>query len=90
MSQPENRKKLYEWMSQTNLNDVAESIKNIHRKNYPLLIILVKERGIILRLNVAQGQDSESETLDKLLSGLDRYTMIKVSKKILGTSYISS
>lgn len=86
MTQLDNRVKLYEWMNQTNLGDVVESVKNIHRKFYPLLVVLIKERGMISRLEVIKGQDSETEAVEKLLSGLDRYTMIKVSfKKVFVT-----
>lgn len=54
MSQQENRQKLYAWMS-LSMSNVADSIKLIHKTKYPLLIILVKERGTISAHLIAKG-----------------------------------
>lgn len=54
MSQAENRQKLYAWM-EADMPDVAENVKNIHKSKYPLLIVLIKERGTIMPSAIAKG-----------------------------------
>ncbi|KAI1693353.1 UBX domain-containing protein [Ditylenchus destructor] len=77
MTQKENREKLYQWLSGGSMRDVCENLKTINRNKYPLLIILVKDRGTIYPSSVVKGHDSAESTLEKLMMGLDTYMRIK-------------
>ena len=55
ITQDQNKQNLFEWMNLSNMSSVAESIRMIPTVKYPLLVILVKERGTIMRANVIMG-----------------------------------
>lgn len=81
ITQYENRQNFYEWMSIGNLGTVNESIRQIPHNKYPLLVIIVKERGQIQRSSLIYGQDNLASAMQKLMIGLDQYQIIKDQDK---------
>jgi hypothetical protein len=74
---PENRQRLLDWLELLNLNDVAQTIRHIRRENYPVLLVLIKDRGTVQPVTYASGHDSPDAVLEKLMNGLDMFLAVK-------------
>lgn len=55
VTQHQNRQHFFEWLSMASLSSLADSIKLFPQTQYPLLILLAKERGVITRTSVVYG-----------------------------------
>jgi hypothetical protein len=74
---PENKTRLIDWLDMLNLNEVAHSIRHIRRENYPVLMVLIKDRANVQPVIFATGHDSPDAVLEKLMQGLDTYVNVK-------------
>jgi hypothetical protein len=78
VTQKENRDKLFEWVMTTNNGgDIVEHVRRIQTAHYPLLVVLVKERGSVQPVSVIQGHDDSTKLIEKLMVALDYYQQIK-------------
>ena len=79
MTQASNRQKLFDWLAAmgSQVSEVADSVKHVPHARYPLLAVLVKERGTVTPTALAHGHDSIDSVMEKLMLGLDHYTRIK-------------
>lgn len=56
VTQKENQDKLNEWIMQLpSGGDVVENLRHIGQQRYPLLVVLVKERGTIAPVSIVYG-----------------------------------
>jgi hypothetical protein len=55
MTQQQNSHTFFEWMNLNGLNVIGDSIRAIPQNKYPLLVILVKEKGQFQRSAVIYG-----------------------------------
>uniref|UniRef100_A0AC34FUB0 UBX domain-containing protein n=1 Tax=Panagrolaimus sp. ES5 TaxID=591445 RepID=A0AC34FUB0_9BILA len=74
---PENRTRFLDWLEMLNLNDVAQTVRHIRRENYPILMVLIKDRGTVQPVTYASGHDSPDAALQKLMQGLDMFLAVK-------------
>uniref|UniRef100_A0A914Z103 UBX domain-containing protein n=1 Tax=Panagrolaimus superbus TaxID=310955 RepID=A0A914Z103_9BILA len=74
---PENRTRFLDWLEMLNLNDVAQTVRHIRRENYPILLVLIKDRGTVIPVTYASGHDSPDVVLEKLMQGLDMFLAVK-------------
>lgn len=77
MTQRENRLKLFEWMEGLNVRDLKNTLERLSDERYPLLVVLIKDKGVIQPVEVAWGCDDPQQVVDKLMNGLDQYQNIK-------------
>jgi DNA-binding response OmpR family regulator len=73
----ENKTRLIDWFEMLNLNEVAHQLRHIRRENYPVLMVLIKDRGNVMPITMATGHDSPDAVLEKLMQGLDTYVNVK-------------
>jgi hypothetical protein len=59
------------------MSEVADLFKHINHSQYPLLLVLVKDRGQVNLSAMARGHDAIDSVMEKLMSGLDRCMSIK-------------
>ncbi|KAI3415336.1 hypothetical protein GPALN_004948 [Globodera pallida] len=73
----DNKQSFFEWMDLANIGTIGNGIKMIPSSKYPLLIVLIKERGVIARADCIYGQDTAVMTTQKLIEALDQFQNIK-------------
>lgn len=73
----ENRQRLIDWLELLNLNEVALAVRTISRDKYPILMVLIKDRGTVSPIVIATGHDAHQAVLTKLMEGLDAFMGIK-------------
>jgi hypothetical protein len=56
MTEAENRSKFFEWLIENGLIQVKDVVKSIVKDEYPLLILLTKERGTINVDTIIKGE----------------------------------
>lgn len=58
MTESENRSKFFDWLIENGLVEVKDIVKSVVKDEYPLLILLIKDRGTASVDTVIKGKDS--------------------------------
>ncbi|KAM3720041.1 FAS-associated factor [Dirofilaria immitis] len=77
ITQKENRLKLFEWIDMLNLRDIRRTLEKFSDERFPLLVVIIKEKSVILPISVAWGCDGPQQVINKLMEGLEEYQRIK-------------
>ncbi|VDK74633.1 unnamed protein product [Onchocerca ochengi] len=77
ITQKENRLKLFEWIDMLNVRDIRRTLEKFSVERFPLLVVIIKEKSVILPINVAWGCDGPEQVVNKLMEGLEEYQRIK-------------
>uniref|UniRef100_A0A0R3RT25 UAS domain-containing protein n=1 Tax=Elaeophora elaphi TaxID=1147741 RepID=A0A0R3RT25_9BILA len=77
ITQKENRLKLFEWIDMLNVRDIRRTLEKFSDERFPLLVVIIKEKSVILPISVAWGCDGPQQVVNKLMEGLEEYQRIK-------------
>ncbi|CAG9534243.1 unnamed protein product [Cercopithifilaria johnstoni] len=77
ITQKENRLKLFEWIDMLNVRDIRQTLEKFSDERFPLLVVIIKEKSVILPISVAWGCDGPQQVVNKLMEGLEEYQRIK-------------
>lgn len=77
MTEAENRSKFFEWLIENGLLQVKDVVKSIVKDEYPLLILLTKDRGTITVDTVIKGTETSETVMEKLITCLDNFQSVK-------------
>ncbi|KAL3993779.1 UBA-like domain family protein [Acanthocheilonema viteae] len=80
ITQKENRLKLFEWIDMLNVRDIRQTLEKFPDERFPLLVVIIKEKGVILPVSVAWGCDGPQQVVNKLMEGLEEYQRIKTAE----------
>jgi hypothetical protein len=56
MTQAANRTKLYEWLTVSGMDSVAQDLRGVSLDRYPLLVVIIKEKGSYSVASVSFGK----------------------------------
>lgn len=57
MTEADNRSKFFEWLIENNLLQVKDVAKGASKDQYPLLILLIKDRGSVAVEGIIRGKN---------------------------------
>ncbi|KAI6183704.1 FAS-associated factor 1 [Aphelenchoides bicaudatus] len=77
MTENENRAKFFEFLIENSLLQVKDVIKSVGKDDYPLLILLTKDRGTVSVDEIIRGTEIAETTMEKLINCLDNFQQIK-------------
>ncbi|KAK6103962.1 UBA-like domain family protein [Brugia pahangi] len=80
ITQKENRLKLFEWIDVLNVRDIRQTLEKFSDERFPLLVVIIKEKSVILPISVAWGCDGPEQVVNKLMEGLEEYQRIKTAE----------
>ncbi|VDO25532.1 unnamed protein product [Brugia timori] len=96
ITQKENRLKLFEWIDVLNVRDIRQTLEKFNLafalslfsdERFPLLVVIIKEKSVILPISVAWGKyiclvgcDGPEQVVNKLMEGLEEYQRIKTAE----------
>uniref|UniRef100_A0A1I8EIF1 UAS domain-containing protein n=1 Tax=Wuchereria bancrofti TaxID=6293 RepID=A0A1I8EIF1_WUCBA len=89
ITQKENRLKLFEWIDVLNVRDIRQTLEKFSDERFPLLVVIIKEKSVILPISVAWGNikiylligcDGPEQVVNKLMEGLEEYQRIKTAE----------
>ncbi|CAD5214817.1 unnamed protein product [Bursaphelenchus xylophilus] len=82
VTQDDNRKKFNDWVAELGLTDVADVLRIHPKEDYPLLLLITKERSNYSVANVCQGFDNATDCVEKIMQALDQYQAIKNKEEV--------
>ncbi|EFO21815.2 hypothetical protein LOAG_06671 [Loa loa] len=82
ITQKENRLKLFEWIDMLNVRDIRRTLEKFSDERFPLLVVIIKEKSVILPISVAWGCDGPEQVVNKLMEGLEEYQRIKNAEAV--------
>ncbi|MFH4984116.1 hypothetical protein AB6A40_010825 [Gnathostoma spinigerum] len=80
MTQHDNRQKLFEWLDMLNLHDLRSMLERMDPARYPLLVVLIRDKGVMQVADISWGNYSKEQVVEKLVNGLDMHQRIKLTE----------
>lgn len=77
VTQEDNRRKFVDWLSELGMSDVRDTILMQNKADYPLLVLIYKERSTYQVAGMCRGHDITSDCVEKVMACLDQYQLVK-------------
>jgi hypothetical protein len=77
MTDPQNRAKFFEWLIENNLLQAKDVVKSASKDEYPLMLLLTKDRGTVNVESTIRGTDMVENAMEKMMTCLDSFQSVK-------------
>ncbi|CAD5210415.1 unnamed protein product [Bursaphelenchus okinawaensis] len=86
VTQEDNRNKFRDWVTELGLTEVGDQIRMHVKEDYPLLMLITKDRSTYSVVHFCQGFDNPTDCVEKIMQTLDSYQLIKNKEQAEETS----